>query len=60
MMVPVIKWEDLRKSLKHSMRSMVRKFRSLTFLWPLNPRKKMDGFAISETAFFIFVLMASR
>ncbi|KAK1269187.1 Alpha-dioxygenase 2 [Acorus gramineus] len=62
-MVPISKWEDLTddaeviKTLREVYGDNIEK---LDLLVGLMAEKKIKGFAISETAFFIFVLMASR
>ncbi|MQM23899.1 hypothetical protein Taro_056969 [Colocasia esculenta] len=63
MMIPISKWEDLTNddeaidTLKEVYGDDVEK---LDLLVGLMAEKKIKGFAISETAFFVFVLMASR
>ncbi|KAK1317694.1 Alpha-dioxygenase 1 [Acorus calamus] len=63
LMVPISKWEDLTddveviKTLHEVYGNNIEK---LDLLVGLMAEKKIKGFAISETAFFIFVLMASR
>lgn len=63
LMVPISNWEDLtddevvNKALVEVYGDDVEK---LDLLVGLHAEKKIKGFAISETAFFIFVLIASR
>ncbi|KAK1292922.1 Alpha-dioxygenase 1 [Acorus calamus] len=63
LMVPISKWEDLTddieviKTLHEVYGNNIEK---LDLLVGMMVEKKIKGFAISETAFFIFVLMASR
>ncbi|KAK1316147.1 Alpha-dioxygenase 1 [Acorus calamus] len=63
LMIPISKWEDLTddaeviKTLREVYGDNIEK---LDLLVGLMAEKKIKGFAISETAFFIFVLMASR
>ena len=62
-MIPINKWEDLTedeeaiKALNEVYGDDVEK---LDLIVGLHAEKKIKGFAISETAFFIFLLMASR
>ena len=62
-MIPISKWEDLTndeeviKALREVYGDDVEK---LDLLVGMHAEKKIKGFAISETAFFIFVLIASR
>jgi hypothetical protein len=62
-MIPISKWEDLTddeeviEGLKEVYGDDVEK---LDLIVGLHAEKKIKGFAISETAFFIFVIMASR
>lgn len=62
-MIPISKWEDLTddveviEALKEIYDNDVEK---LDLIIGLHAEKKIKGFAISETAFFIFVIMASR
>lgn len=62
-MIPISKWEDLTDddevvtALKEVYGNDVEK---LDLLVGLHAEKKIKGFAISETAFFIFLLIASR
>lgn len=62
-MIPISKWEDLTddeevlKALHEVYGDDVEK---LDLLVGIHAEKKIKGFAISETAFFIFVLIASR
>ncbi|EEF32824.1 oxidoreductase, putative [Ricinus communis] len=63
LMIPIRKWEDLTdeqevvEALHEVYGDDVEK---LDLLIGLHAEKKMKGFAISETAFFIFLLIASR
>ncbi|KAK1292916.1 Alpha-dioxygenase 1 [Acorus calamus] len=63
LMVPISKWEDLTddaeviKTLREVYGDNIEK---LDLLVGMMAEKKIKGFAISETAFFIFILMASR
>ncbi|MQL70871.1 hypothetical protein Taro_003179 [Colocasia esculenta] len=63
MMIPISNWKDLTNdektidTLKEVYGEDVEK---LDLLVGLMAEKKIKGFAISETAFFVFVLMASR
>lgn len=62
-MIPISRWEDLTddeeivKALNDVYGYDVEK---LDLLVGMHAEKKIKGFAISETAFFIFVLIASR
>ena len=62
-MIPISKWEDLTddeevvSALEEVYGNDVEK---LDLLVGLHAEKKIKGFAISETAFFIFLLIASR
>lgn len=62
-MIPISKWEDLTddeevvESLCEVYGNDVEK---LDLQVGLHAEKKIKGFAICETAFFIFILMASR
>ncbi|XP_057998273.1 alpha-dioxygenase 2-like isoform X2 [Hevea brasiliensis] len=63
LMIPISKWEDLTddeeviEALHQVYGNDVEK---LDLLVGLHAEKKIKGFAISETAFFIFLLVASR
>ncbi|KAH7528612.1 hypothetical protein FEM48_Zijuj05G0090400 [Ziziphus jujuba var. spinosa] len=63
LMIPISKWEDLTddeeevEALREVYGDDVEK---LDLLVGLHAEKKIKGFAISETAFLIFLLMASR
>ena len=63
MMIPISEWEDLSEdeevceALRYVYGDDVEK---LDLIVGIHAEKKIKGFAISETAFFIFVLMASR
>ena len=62
-MIPISSWEDLTdeeeviEALHDVYGNDVEK---LDLLIGLHAEKKIKGFAISETAFFIFLLIASR
>lgn len=62
-MIPISKWEDLTddgdvvEALREVYGNDVEK---LDLQVGLHAERKIKGFAISETAFFIFVLIASR
>ena len=62
-MIPISEWEDLTddeeavEALRELYGDDVEK---LDLLVGLHAEKKIKGFAISETAFFIFLLIASR
>lgn len=62
-MIPISKWEELTneeeaiKTLREVYGDDVEK---LDLLVGLQAERKIKGFAISETAFFIFLLIASR
>ncbi|KAI3936812.1 hypothetical protein MKW98_021674 [Papaver atlanticum] len=63
LMIPISKWEDLTddgeviEALREVYEDDIEK---LDLLVGLHAEKKIKGFAISETAFFIFLLIASR
>lgn len=63
LMIPISRWEDLTddqevtEAIKEVYGDDVEK---LDLLVGLHAEKKIKGFAISETAFFIFLLIASR
>lgn len=63
LMIPISKWKDLTddheaiETLREVYDDDVEK---LDLLVGLMAEKKIKGFAISETAFFIFIIMASR
>ncbi|CAI0455630.1 unnamed protein product [Linum tenue] len=63
LMIPISKWEDLTDD-KEAIRVLTEVYgdrvEELDLLVGLMAEKKIKGFAISETAFFIFILMASR
>ncbi|CAN1272719.1 Alpha-dioxygenase PIOX [Linum perenne] len=63
LMIPISKWEDLSDD-KEAIRVLTQvygdRIEELDLLVGLMAEKKIKGFAISETAFFIFVMMASR
>ncbi|KAK1292923.1 Alpha-dioxygenase 2 [Acorus calamus] len=61
--VPISKWDDLTDKVEvfQTLREVYGdKIEKLNLLVDLMVEKKIKGFAISKTAFFIFVLMASR
>ena len=63
LMIPISKWEDLTDD-KEAIATLREVYgddvERLDLLVGLMAEKKIKGFAISETAFFIFVTMASR
>ncbi|XP_072987622.1 alpha-dioxygenase PIOX [Typha latifolia] len=63
LMIPISKWEDLTDD-KEAIQILAEVYgddvEKLDLLVGLMAEKKIKGFAISETAFFIFVIMASR
>ncbi|KAI6674242.1 hypothetical protein NL676_002148 [Syzygium grande] len=63
LMIPISRWEDLNddKQVIEAMREVYGDdVEKLDLLVGLHAEKKIKGFAISETAFFIFLLIASR
>ncbi|THU47436.1 hypothetical protein C4D60_Mb09t15490 [Musa balbisiana] len=63
MMIPISKWEDLTddKEAIETIREIYGDdVEKLDLLVGLMAEKKIKGFAISETAFVVFILMASR
>ena len=62
-MIPITKWEDLTDD-KEAIQILEEVYgddvEELDLLVGLMAEKKIKGFAISETAFVIFLLMASR
>ena len=62
-MIPISKWEDLTDD-KEAIQTLKEVYgddvEELDLLVGLMAEKKITGFAISETAFIIFLLMASR
>ena len=64
LMVPISKWEDLTddEEVVNALREVYGgdDVEKLDLLVGLHAEKKIKGFAISETAFFIFLLIASR
>jgi len=62
-MIPISRWEDLTDD-KQVIRALREVYgddvEKLDLLVGLHAEKKIKGFAISETAFFIFLLIASR
>ncbi|XP_018720790.2 alpha-dioxygenase 2 [Eucalyptus grandis] len=63
LMIPITRWEDLTDD-KQVIRALREVYgddvEKLDLLVGLHAEKKIKGFAISETAFFIFLLIASR
>jgi alpha-dioxygenase len=62
-MIPIAKWEDLtddKEAIKTLQEVYGNDVENLDLLVGLMAEKKIKGYAISETAFFIFLLMASR
>lgn len=63
LMIPISTWEDLTED-KEVIRALEEVYgddvEKLDLLVGLHAERKIKGFAISETAFFIFLLMASR
>ena len=62
-MIPISRWEDLTDNVEavETLREVYGDdVEKLDLLVGLMAEKKIKGFAISETAFFIFVIMASR
>ncbi|XP_059639883.1 alpha-dioxygenase 2 [Cornus florida] len=63
LMIPISKWEDLTddENVVEALRDVYGEdVEKLDILVGLHAEKKIKGFAISETAFFIFLLIASR
>lgn len=63
LMIPISKWEDLThdKEIVNGLQQVYgNDVETLDLLVGLMAEKKIKGYAISETAFFIFLLMASR
>ncbi|XP_031478893.1 alpha-dioxygenase PIOX [Nymphaea colorata] len=63
LMVPIKRWEDLtddKEAIKVLREVYDDDIEKMDILVGLMAEKKIKGFAISETAFFIFLLMASR
>ncbi|RWW43748.1 hypothetical protein BHE74_00050557 [Ensete ventricosum] len=63
MLIPISKWEDLTddKEAIETIREIYGdEVEKLDLLVGLMAEKKIKGFAISETAFVIFIIMASR
>ncbi|XP_060195774.1 alpha-dioxygenase PIOX-like [Lycium barbarum] len=61
--IPISKWEDLtddEEAIKTLREVYGDDVEELDLLVGMSAEKKIKGFAISETAFFIFLLMASR
>lgn len=63
LLIPISKWEDLTDD-KEAIESLKEVYgddvEELDTLVGLMAEKKIKGFAISETAFIIFLLMATR
>lgn len=62
-MIPISKWEDLtddEEAIKVLKEVYGDDIEEMDLLVGLMAEKKIKGFAISETAFTIFLLMASR
>jgi hypothetical protein len=62
-MIPISNWEDLTddEDVIEALRDVYgNDVEKLDLLIGLHAEKKIKGFAISETAFFIFLLIASR
>lgn len=62
-MIPISKWEDLTDDddVVYTLSELYGDdIEKLDLLVGLHAEKKIKGFAISETAFFIFLLIASR
>nr|WEU50850.1 POD1 [Lonicera caerulea] len=62
LLIPISKWDDLTddKEAINILEEVYGDVEELDLLVGLMAEKKITGFAISETAFIIFVLMASR
>lgn len=63
LMIPIKTWEDLtddKASIAAIREVYGNNVERLDLLVGLLAEKKIKGFAISETAFFIFILMATR
>lgn len=63
LLIPISKWEDLtndEKAIKTLKEVYGDDVEELDILVGLMAEKKIKGFAISETAFVIFLLMATR
>lgn len=62
-MIPISKWEDLSDD-KEVVETLHKVYgddvEKLDLIVGLHAEKKIKGFAISETAFFIFLLIATR
>lgn len=62
-MIPISKWEDLtddNEAIQALEEVYGHDVEELDLLVGLMAEKKITGFAISETAFVIFIIMASR
>lgn len=62
-MIPISKWEDLtgdKEVIKVLQEVYGDDVEKMDLQVGLHAEKKIKGFAISETAFFIFLLIASR
>lgn len=63
LLIPISKWEDLtddKEAIKLLKEVYGDNVEQLDLLVGLMAEKKIKGFAISETAFVIFLLMATR
>lgn len=63
LMIPIAKWEDLtddKEAIQTLQEVYGNNVENLDLLVGMMAEKKIKGYAISETAFFIFLLMASR
>lgn len=63
LLIPITKWEDLtddEEAIKTLEEVYGEDVEELDLLVGLMAEKKIKGFAISETAFIIFLLMATR
>ena len=63
MLIPILKWEDLTddgEAIRTLQEVCGDDLEELDLQVGLMAEKKIKGFAISETAFVIFLLMASR
>ena len=63
LMIPISRWADLtddKEAIKALQEVYGNDVENLDLLVGLMAEKKITGYAISETTFFIFLLMASR
>jgi len=63
LMIPIAKWEDLtddKEAIQTLQEVYGNNVENLDLLVGMMAEKKIKGYAISETAFFIFLIMASR